>query len=121
MNAIEKYEKAEIAKLTENKNIPVFRPGDTVTVNVTVIEGDKKRKQAFKGVVIARHNRSLGSTFRVRKLVGTEAVERTFHLYSPNIDIVVERHGRVRRAKLYYLRSRYGKSARIAEKVTATT
>lgn len=115
MNAVDHYEKNEIAKLTENKTIPPFKSGDTVTVKVMVIEGENRRQQAFQGVVIARRNRGLGSTFRVRKIVGTEGVERSFHLYSPNIEVAVDRRGHVRRAKLYYLRNRFGKSARIAE------
>ena len=115
MNLVEQYEKNEIARLTEGKTIPDFRAGDNVTVKVAVIEGDKSRQQAFQGIVIARHNNGLGSTFRVRKVVGAEGIERSFLLYSPNIEITVERRGRVRRAKLYYLRERVGKKARIAE------
>ena len=115
MNLVEQYERSEMARLAEGKNIPDFKAGDTVTVKVAVIEGANKRLQAFQGVVIARHNNGLGSTFRVRKVSGQEGVERSFFLYSPNIEINVERKGRVRRAKLYYLRDRVGKSARIAE------
>lgn len=115
MNLLEKYEATEVARLSEGKVIPDFRAGDTVTVKVTVIEGENKRQQAFQGVVIARHNRSLGSTFRVRKVSGSEGVERSFHLYSPNISVTVDRKGRVRRSRIYYLRDRTGKSARIAE------
>lgn len=119
MNLVEKYEKNEMARLlalkTEGQTIPEFKSGDTVTVKVTVVEGANKRQQAFQGVVIARHNRGLSSTFRVRKTKGLEGVERSFHLYSPNIDLTVDRRGRVRRSKLYYLRERTGKSARIAE------
>ena len=113
---IESIEKAEIERL--NKNIPVFAPGDTVIVNVNVVEGERKRVQAFEGVVIARRNRLIGSSFIVRKVSSGEGVERTFQLYSPLIaSIEVKRRGDVRRAKLYYLRERSGKSARIKEKL----
>ena len=105
MNIIAELEKAEIARL--NKNIPVFAPGDTVIVNVNVVEGERKRVQAFEGVVIARRNRSIGSSFIVRKVSSGEGVERTFQLYSPLIaSIEVKRRGDVRRAKLYFLRWR---------------
>jgi large subunit ribosomal protein L19 len=117
-NLIAELEKAEIARL--NKNIPVFAPGDTVVVNVNVVEGERKRVQAFEGVVIARRNRSIGSSFIVRKVSSGEGVERTFQLYSPLIaSIEVKRRGDVRRAKLYYLRERSGKSARIKEKLSS--
>lgn len=117
-NIIAELEKAEIARL--NKNIPAFAPGDTVVVNVNVVEGERKRVQAFEGVVIARRNRSIGSSFIVRKVSSGEGVERTFQLYSPLIaSIEVKRRGDVRRAKLYYLRERSGKSARIKEKLSS--
>jgi large subunit ribosomal protein L19 len=117
-NIIAELEKAEIARL--NKTIPVFAPGDTVVVNVNVVEGERKRVQAFEGVVIARRNRSIGSSFIVRKVSSGEGVERTFQLYSPLIaSIEVKRRGDVRRAKLYYLRQRSGKSARIKEKLSS--
>jgi large subunit ribosomal protein L19 len=117
MNLIEILEKEEIARL--NKVIPVFAPGDTVVVNVNVVEGTRKRVQAFEGVVIAKRNRSLNSSFIVRKIASGEGVERTFQLYSPLIaSIEVKRRGDVRRAKLYYLRGRSGKSARIKEKLS---
>ena len=118
MNIIEQIEKEEIARLTANKSIPVFAPGDTVIVNVNVVEGTRKRVQAYEGVVIARRNRGLNSSFIVRKISSGEGVERTFQLYSPLIaGIEVKRRGDVRRAKLYYLRERSGKSARIKEKL----
>jgi large subunit ribosomal protein L19 len=117
MNLLETLEKEEIARL--NKTIPQFGPGDTVIVSVNVVEGTRKRLQAFEGVVIARRNRSLGSSFIVRKMSSGEGVERTFQLYSPLIaSIEVKRRGAVRRAKLYYLRGRSGKSARIKEKLS---
>jgi large subunit ribosomal protein L19 len=117
-NIIEMIEKEEIARLTENKTIPAFAPGDTVVVNVNVVEGTRKRVQAYEGVVIARRNRGLNSAFIVRKISSGESVERTFQLYSPQIaSIEVKRRGDVRRAKLYYLRFRSGKSARIKEKL----
>mgnify|MGYP006276750061 CR=1 FL=1 len=115
MNLIQQIEAEEIAKAA--KDIPDFRPGDTVRVGVKVIEGDRSRVQAYEGVCIARSNRGLGSNFTVRKISFGEGVERVFPLYSPNIDsITVVRRGVVRRAKLYYLRGRTGKSARIAER-----
>ena len=118
MNVIEQIEKEEIARLTENRAIPEFAPGDTVVVNVNVVEGTRKRTQAYEGVVIARRNRGLNSSFIVRKISSGEGVERTFQLYSPTIaSIEVKRRGDVRRAKLYYLRERSGKSARIKEKL----
>ena len=114
MNLIEILEKEEMARLTAGKAIPAFRAGDTVIVSVNVVEGSRKRVQAFEGVVIARRNRGLNSSFTVRKISSGEGVERTFQLYSPMIaGIEVKRHGDVRRAKLYYLRERSGKAARI--------
>ncbi|MBV8032413.1 MAG: 50S ribosomal protein L19 [Betaproteobacteria bacterium] len=114
MNIIETLEKEEIQKL--KRNIPDFAPGDTVVVNVNVVEGERKRSQAFEGMVIAKRNRGLNSSFIVRKISSGEGVERTFQTYSPLIaSIEVKRKGDVRRAKLYYLRSRSGKSARIRE------
>ena len=118
MNLLATLEKEEIARL--GKTIPDFAPGDTVIVSVTVVEGDKKRTQAFEGVVIAKRNKSLNSSFIVRKISSGEGVERTFQTYSPSIEsIEVKRRGDVRRAKLYYLRDRSGKSARIKEKLPA--
>jgi large subunit ribosomal protein L19 len=116
MNLIAILEQEEIARL--NKTIPTYAPGDTVIVSVNVVEGTRKRLQAFEGVVIAKRNRGLNSSFIVRKISNCEGVERTFQLYSPLIaKIEVKRRGDVRRAKLYYLRSRSGKSARIKEKL----
>jgi large subunit ribosomal protein L19 len=116
VNLIEILEQEEIARL--GKKIPVFSPGDTVIVNVNVVEGERKRVQAFEGVVIAKRNRGLNSGFIVRKISAGEGVERTFQTYSPVIaSIEVKRRGSVRRAKLYYLRDRSGKSARIKEKL----
>ena len=116
MDIIKLLEEQEIARL--GKDIPDFGPGDTVVVNVNVVEGTRKRVQAYEGVVIARRNRGLNSAFTVRKISSGEGVERTFQLYSPLIaSIVVKRRGDVRRAKLYYLRDRSGKSARIKEKL----
>jgi len=116
MNVIEMLEREEIARL--NKTIPEFAPGDTVIVNVTVVEGERKRVQAYEGVVIRKRNRGLNSGFTVRKISSGEGVERTFQTYSPMIaSIEVKRRGDVRRAKLYYLRDRSGKSARIREKL----
>ena len=118
MNLIGILEKEEIARL--GKTIPNFAPGDTVIVNVNVVEGDKKRTQAFEGVVIAKRNKGLNSSFIVRKVSSGEGVERTFQTYSPSVaSIEVKRRGDVRRAKLYYLRDRSGKSARIKEKLPA--
>jgi len=117
MNVIEELERAEIEKLAGDRPVPEFAPGDTVRVNVKVVEGSRERLQAFEGVCIARSNRGLNSAFTVRKLSYGEGVERIFPLYSPRIDsIEVVRRGAVRRAKLYYLRGRTGKKARIAEK-----
>jgi large subunit ribosomal protein L19 len=116
MDLIKTLEQEEIKRLT--KNIPDFSPGDTVLVNVNVVEGERKRVQAFEGMVIAKRNRGLNSSFIVRKISSGEGVERTFQTYSPLIaSIEVKRKGEVRRAKLYYLRARSGKSARIREKV----
>jgi large subunit ribosomal protein L19 len=115
MNLIQQIEAEEIAKAA--KDIPEFRPGDTVKVGVKVVEGTRTRVQNFEGVCIARSNRGMGSNFTVRKMSFGEGVERVFPLYSPNIDaITVVRRGVVRRAKLYYLRGRTGKRARIAER-----
>ena len=116
MDLIRTLEQEEIARL--KKAIPEFAPGDTVVVNVNVVEGNRKRTQAYEGVVIAKRNRGLNSSFIVRKISSGEGVERTFQLYSPLIaSIDVKRRGDVRRAKLYYLRTRSGKSARIKEKL----
>jgi large subunit ribosomal protein L19 len=116
MDVIQQLEKEEVARLA--KKIPVFKTGDTVVVNVNVVEGDRKRVQAFEGVVIAVRNRGLNSAFTVRKVSSGEGVERTFQSYSPLIaSIEVKRKGDVRRAKLYYLRQRSGKAARIKERL----
>lgn len=116
MNLIKKIEQEEITRL--GKNVPDFAPGDTVIVNVNVVEGDRKRIQAYEGVVVAKRNRGLNSSFIVRKMSSGEGVERTFQTYSPLIaSIELKRRGDVRRAKLYYLRARSGKSARIREKL----
>ena len=118
MNLIEKLEQEEIQRVLGEKTIPEFAPGDTVIVNVNVVEGNRKRVQAYEGVVIAKRNRGLNSSFIVRKISSGEGVERTFQTYSPLLaSIVVKRRGDVRRAKLYYLRERSGKSARIKEKL----
>ena len=115
MNLIQQLEAEQIA--ASGKNIPEFRPGDTLRVGVKVVEGERTRIQNFEGVCIARSNKGMGSNFTVRKISFGEGVERVFPLYSPNIDsIEVVRKGVVRRAKLYYLRGRTGKSARIAER-----
>ena len=118
MNIIETLEREQIARLTEDREIPDFRPGDTVRVSYKVVEGTRERIQAYEGVVIARRGGSnLNASFVVRKISSGEGVERIFPLYSPNIaGIEVIRRGRVRRAKLYYLRERRGRSARIAER-----
>ena len=122
MNLIEKIEQEEIARLTSSRVIPAFAPGDTLVVNVNVVEGTRKRVQAFEGVVIAKRNRGLNSSFIVRKISSGEGVERTFQTYSPLIaSIEVKRRDDVRRAKLYYLRERSGKSARIKEKLVSRT
>jgi large subunit ribosomal protein L19 len=118
MNIIETLEREEIARL--NRTVPDFAPGDTVIVNVNVVEGERKRVQAYEGVVIAKRNRGLNSSFTVRKISSGEGVERTFQTYSPLIaSVEIKRRGDVRRAKLYYLRGRSGKSARIREKLAS--
>ena len=115
MNLIQTIEQEEIQRL--KRNVPDFSPGDTLVVNVNVVEGERKRVQAFEGMVIAKRNRGLNSSFIVRKISSGEGVERTFQTYSPLIaSIEVKRKGDVRRAKLYYLRQRSGKSARIRER-----
>ena len=117
MNLIQQLEAEQIQSLTQARAIPEFRPGDTLRVGVKVVEGDRTRVQNFEGVCIARANKGLGSSFTVRKISFGEGVERVFPLYSPNVDsIEVVRRGAVRRAKLYYLRGRTGKAARIAER-----
>ena len=119
MNLIDQLAQEQIAKLTAERAVPDFAPGDTLRVNVKVVEGDRSRVQAFEGVCIARSNDGLNSSFTVRKISYGEGVERVFPLYSPNVvKIDVVRRGDVRRAKLYYLRGRTGKRARIAEKQT---
>src|SRR5581483_5454967 len=122
MNIVQQYEAGEISRLTGDRKVPDFQPGDTVRVAVKVVEGERTRTQAFEGICIARSNKGLSSNFTVRKISYGEGVERVFPLYSPLIaEIAVVRHGDVRRAKLYYLRGRRGKSARIAEKGRAVT
>jgi large subunit ribosomal protein L19 len=119
MNILSQIEQEEVQRL--GKSLPDFAPGDTVVVSVNVVEGERKRVQAYEGVVIARRNRGLNSSFTVRKISSGEGVERTFQTHSPLIaSVEVKRRGDVRRAKLYYLRSRSGKSARIREKITAS-
>ena len=116
MNIIQKLEEEEIKRI--GKKLPEFSPGDTVIVNVGVVEGERKRAQAYEGVVIAKKNRGLNSSFTVRKISSGEGVERTFQTYSPLIAAIeVKRKGAVRRAKLYYMRGRSGKSARIREQM----
>ena len=116
-NLLQKFEKEQINKLTSNKRIPAFRPGDTIKITLKIIEGDKSRLQSYEGMCIARKNNSVNSKFTVRKMSHGEGVERVFPLFSPNIDkIEVVRKGSVKRAKLYYLRDRTGKSARIADR-----
>ena len=118
MNLIQKLEQEEIKRL--GKTVPDFSPGDTVIVNVNVVEGERKRAQAFEGVVIAKRNKGLNSSFIVRKISSGEGVERTFQTHSPAVaSIEIKRRGAVRRAKLYYLRDRSGKSARIREKLSS--
>ena len=118
MKNIEDINKAAIKKIVANKKITDFSPGDTIKVGVKIVEGKRERVQYFEGVCIAKKNRDINSSFTVRKISFGEGVERTFALYSPNVDsIKVIRSGKVRRAKLYYLRDRTGKSARIAEKI----
>ena len=122
MNIIEQFEAEQVARLTEARAVPPFAPGDTVRVSVKVVEGERTRVQAYEGVCIARSNKGLHSNFTVRKISYGEGVERVFALYAPTIsEIAVVRRGDVRRAKLYYLRGRRGKSARIAEKARDTT
>ena len=122
MKNIEEINKAAVAKILVEKKIPDFGPGDTIKVGVRIVEGKKERIQYFEGVCIARKNRDINSSFTVRKISFGEGVERTFALYSPVVDsIKVIRSGKVRRAKLYYLRDRTGKSARIAEKIKKKT
>jgi large subunit ribosomal protein L19 len=121
MSTLTKIEEAQVAKLKETAKLPEFRPGDTVKVNVKVVEGDRERVQAFEGVCIARKNAGLNSSFTVRKISYGEGVERIFPLYSPRLTSVeLVRSGDVRRAKLYYLRGRRGKAARISERVDNT-
>jgi len=115
MNLLQKFENAQVEKM--NASIPAFAPGDTVRVNVKVVEGSRERVQAYEGVCIGRKNAGINSSFTVRKISYGEGVERVFPLYSPRLEsIVLVRRGAVRRAKLYYMRGRRGKSARIAEK-----
>jgi large subunit ribosomal protein L19 len=117
MNLIQTLEKEEVARLSTGKKIPEFQPGDTLKVMVKIKEGDKERIQAYEGVCIARSGGGLNANYTVRKISFGEGVERVFPLYSPSVDAIeVVRRGRVRRAKLYYLRERRGKSARIAER-----
>ncbi len=115
MNIIQQLESEQVARLTENKQVPMFRAGDTVRVHVKVKEGERERVQPYEGVVLGRKMRGLNSSFRVRKMSYGEGVERVFPLFSPNIRVELVRKGKVCRAKLYYLRGRTGKSARIAE------
>jgi len=118
-NIIQAYEAEQVARLLAERAVPEFQPGDTLRVAVKVVEGERTRTQAFEGVCIARSNKGLNSNFTVRKISYGEGVERVFPLYSPTIaEIAVVRRGDVRRAKLYYLRGRRGKSARIAERTT---
>jgi large subunit ribosomal protein L19 len=122
MNTLQKFDAAQVEKLTKGKRLDDFGPGDTVRVNVRIIEGASERVQAFEGVCIARKNRGLQSAFTVRKISHGEGVERVFPLYSPRLEsIELIRRGEVRRAKLYYLRGRTGKAARIVEKRENTT
>lgn len=119
MNTLQKFEAKQLEKITAEKNIPEFSPGDTIKVNVKIREGNTERVQAYEGVCIARHDKGINASFTVRKISHNEGVERVFPLYSPRIDsIELIRRGSVRRAKLYYLRDRRGKSARIAERTT---
>ena len=121
MDLIKQIEAENIAKLVSERPVPEFRPGDTVRVNYKVVEGTRERVRAYEGVCIARKSAGMSSSFTVRKISSGEGVERVFPLYSPNIEsIVVVRMGRVRRAKLYYLRERRGKSARITERSRAS-
>ena len=116
MNILENFENTQKEKLLNGKEIPEFAPGDMVKVGIKILDGDKERTQYFEGVCIARRNRGMGSSVTVRKISFGEGVERVFPLYSPNFKFEVVRRGMVRRAKLYYLRGRLGKAARIAEK-----
>jgi len=119
MNIVQQVEQREVARLSEGKSFPTFSPGDTIRVNVRVVEGTRERVQAFEGVCIARKNDGLNSSFTVRKLSYGEGVERIFPLYGPRVDsIELARRGDVRRAKLYYLRGRTGRKARIAGRTT---
>ena len=121
MNIIENIEKEQMEKLLEGKNLPNFKPGDTLRVHTKVKEGDRERIQVYEGVCIARKNDGLNSSFTVRKISFGEGVERVFPLYSPNVaKIEVSRIGKVRRAKLYFLRALRGRSARIADDLSAT-
>ena len=121
MNILDKIGKSQMEAVTEQRSIPEFDPGDTVKISVKVVEGSRERVQAFEGVCIARSNRGVNSSFTVRKISYGEGVERVFPLHSPKIQAIdVIRRGAVRRAKLYYLRGRTGKAARIAEKTTRT-
>jgi large subunit ribosomal protein L19 len=121
MNIIQQFEAEQIARLTSARAVPDFIPGDTLRVSIKVVEGERSRVQAFEGVCIARSNKGLNSNFTVRKISYGEGVERVFPLYAPTIaEIAVIRRGDVRRAKLYYLRGRSGKSARIAERARST-
>lgn len=118
MNLIQQIEQEEMARLSEGKSLPDFAPGDTVVVQVKVKEGNRERLQAYEGVVIAKRNRGLNSSFIVRKISSGEGVERTFQTFSPLVaSVEIKRRGDVRRAKLYYLRNRSGRSARIKEKL----
>ena len=122
MNIVESLEAKHVAELTKDKVIPDFRPGDTLKVNVRIKEGERQRLQAYEGVCISRSGKSLNQNFTVRKIPYGEGVERVFSLYGPSVDsIEVVRSGRVRRSKLYYLRTRRGKSARITERKTYTS
>lgn len=122
MNILQSFEAREVERLSAKRPVPKFAPGDTLRVSVRVVEGERTRVQAFEGICIARSNRGLNSNFTVRKISYGEGVERVFPLYTPQIaEIAVLRRGDVRRAKLYYLRGRRGKSARIAEKARGTT
>jgi large subunit ribosomal protein L19 len=120
MNLIDQIDRENIDRLVSSRPVRKFRPGDSVKVMVKVRDGAKERMQSFEGVVIAKKSRGMSSSFKVRKITNGEGVERLFHLYSPNINVEVTRHGRVRRAKLYYLRGRTGKSARISERKRLT-
>ena len=119
MNSLQKFEQKQLAKLAAERPVPDFAPGDTVRVNVKVVEGERERVQAYEGVCIGRKNAGINSSFTVRKISYGEGVERVFPLYSPRLEsIEVVRRGKVRRAKLYYLRGRQGKSARITDRIS---